>query len=121
MTVAINAAGQTHVGLVRSRNEDCFYVGERLLAVADGLGGHVAGDVASETVINTLVRWYLPVEPTGLTDVLGRAIYAANQAVRIRAEADPSLLGMGTTLVAMLVSGSTAVLANVGDSRAYIR
>jgi protein phosphatase len=120
MPLTLQAAARTHVGLVRRRNEDAFYLGRSLFAVADGLGGHAAGDVASATVIDTLKSHDRLVSPGGLTGLLGRAIYSANESVRRRVEADPSLAGMGSTLVAMLWSQKTFVLANVGDSRGYL-
>jgi protein phosphatase len=120
MTIRVEAAGRTHVGLVRARNEDRFYVGGSLFAVADGLGGHVAGDIASATVIDALQSHDCPVEPADAPAVLGRAVSACNQALRRRIETEPQLAGMGSTLVALLCSGNTAVLANVGDSRAYL-
>jgi protein phosphatase len=116
----VEASARTHVGLVRRRNEDAFLAGEALFAVADGLGGHAAGDVASTTVIDTLRPYDGPADPTQLSDILGRAVYSANEALRRRAEADPTLTGMGSTLVAMLWSQTTMVVANIGDSRAYL-
>jgi protein phosphatase len=120
MTVRVEAAGRTHVGLVRQRNEDSLYVGQSLFAVADGLGGHVAGDVASAIVIEALQAHDRLVDPAGLPAALGRAVRTANEALRRKIEAEPELAGMGSTLVAMLWSVATAVLANVGDSRAYL-
>lgn len=108
------------MGLVRQQNEDAFYVGSRLLAVADGLGGHAAGEVASSAVIEVLRSHDQEAEPADLADLLGKAIHRANETLRQRTEVDADLSGMGTTLVAMLWSGSTAVFANVGDSRAYM-
>jgi serine/threonine protein phosphatase PrpC len=105
---------------VRRRNEDRLYVGRSLLAVADGLGGHVAGDIASDTVIASLQAYDRLVDPMDLAAALGRAVSGANRALHRRIEAEPELAGMGTTLVAMLYAGSAAVLANVGDSRAYL-
>jgi protein phosphatase len=119
VTFHVQAAGRTHVGHVRPRNEDAFYLGRSLLAVADGLGGHVAGDVASTTVIDMLRAHDQAADPTALPDALGRAVSEANTALRQRITAAPDLAGMGTTLVAMLHSDATAVLANIGDSRAY--
>ncbi|KXK60859.1 protein phosphatase [Micromonospora rosaria] len=120
MTLRVDAAGGSHLGLVRRRNEDAFHLGQNLLAVADGLGGHVAGDVASTTVIETVKQYDRVVEPAALTTTLGAAISAANTALRQRVEAEPDLAGMGTTLVALLHAGTSAALANVGDSRAYL-
>jgi protein phosphatase len=119
MTLTINAAARTHAGLVRRRNEDALYAGRSLFAVADGLGGHVAGDVASTTVIEALRRYDRQVAPDHLAPTLGQAIHDANGALLHKLEADPKLAGMGTTLVAMLWSDTHAALANVGDSRAY--
>jgi protein phosphatase len=104
---------------VRHRNEDAIYAGQNLFAVADGLGGHAAGDIASTTVIDTLKSYDRPHVPTDLSALLGQAVHAANQALRHRIDIEPELATMGTTLVAMLCSGTTAAIANIGDSRAY--
>jgi serine/threonine protein phosphatase PrpC len=119
-TLSVEAASRTHIGHVRRRNEDAFYQGQWLYAVADGLGGHVAGDIASTTAIDALKAYDHPVQPADLTDVLGKAINDADEALRRRIREEPELAGMGTTMVAILRSGSAAVLANVGDSRAYL-
>ncbi|MEV5408639.1 protein phosphatase 2C domain-containing protein [Thermopolyspora sp. NPDC052614] len=119
-TLAIDVAARTDIGLVRRRNEDACYAGRHLFAVADGLGGHVAGDIASATVIEVLRSFDRPTASTDITSVLGQAVYAANEALRRRIETEPKLAGMGTTLVAMLWSGSAVGLANVGDCRAYL-
>ena len=116
----LDAASRTHTGLVRKRNEDSIYQGEWLYAVADGLGGHVAGDVASATAIEILKPKDQLVDPANLAAVLGEAISAIGKSMRRKVQEDPELSGMGTTLVAMLRSGHAAVLANIGDSRAYL-
>ncbi|MEU8024659.1 protein phosphatase 2C domain-containing protein [Micromonospora haikouensis] len=108
------------MGFVRQRNEDASYLGEFLFAVADGLGGHVAGDVASSTAIEALRQYDQVVGSGALPIVLGQAVNAANHALRQRIEAEPNLAGMGTTLVAVLRAGTAVALANVGDSRAYL-
>lgn len=120
MAIRLEAAGRTHVGLVRQRNEDSFYVGESLVAVADGLGGHVAGDVASQTAIACLKSYDRSVDSADLSTTLGTAVSAANRALSRKIHDDPKVLGMGTTLVAMLWSGTSAIVANIGDSRAYL-
>lgn len=117
---AIAVEGATNVGLVRRRNEDALYVGTSLIAVADGLGGHVAGDVASSTAIEALKPYDQHTEPNLLATTLARAVHMVNGALHKRIVADPALAGMGTTLVATLWSGRTAALANLGDSRAYL-
>ncbi|WP_028568803.1 PP2C family protein-serine/threonine phosphatase [Salinispora tropica] len=120
MRLRIDVAGSSYVGLDRRRNEDAIHVGRRLFAVADGLGNHGAGDVASATAIEAVRRYDEVVEPHALPVVLGQAVRAANNALRQRIAADPGLAGMGTTLVALLSAGAAAALANVGDSRAYL-
>lgn len=120
MSLAIEAALGAHVGLVRKRNEDNGYAGRHLLAVADGLGGHAAGDVASTTVIDALKPYDREVAPEDLGNTLGQAIFEASEALRSRASEDPNVTGMGTTLVAVLWSGNVAVFANIGDSRIYL-
>ncbi|GGM22396.1 PP2C family protein-serine/threonine phosphatase [Dactylosporangium sucinum] len=119
-TVTVAAAGRTHVGLVRRRNEDALHVGPYLVAVADGLGGHVAGDVASADAMKALHAYDRPVDSEALARALGTAVHSINEALRRRTAADPELAGMATTLVALLFSGSSAALANLGDSRAYV-
>lgn len=118
-TLTVATAGRTHVGHVRRRNEDASYVGEHFVAVADGLGGHVGGDIASPTVIDAVQAYDRAVEPGELPDLLGTAVAAASAALRRRVVAEPELRTMGSTLVALAWSGSAAALANVGDSRAY--
>ncbi|MFC5813882.1 PP2C family protein-serine/threonine phosphatase [Nonomuraea harbinensis] len=118
--LTVEASARTHIGLVRRHNEDAVYAGQNLFAVADGLGGHAAGDVASSTVIDTLKPYDRVHSPPDLPDVLGQAIHSASLALRNRIEIDPDAATMGTTLVAMLWSGTTAIVANIGDSRAYV-
>src|SRR5919107_832102 len=119
-TLSVQVATRTHVGKVKRRNEDSFYQGHWLYAIADGLGGHVAGDIASATAIDAIKPYDRLVPAADLTDTLGRAIGDANDALRRRIRDEPELAGMGTTMVAVLRSGATAVLGNVGDSRAYL-
>src|SRR3954451_13409251 len=119
-TLRGEASSRTHTGHVRRRNEDAFHQGQWLYAVADGLGGHVGGNIASSIAIEALKPYDQPVESAHLVDVLGRAINDADEALRRRIREEPELAGMGTTMVALLRSGDTAVLANIGDSRAYL-
>jgi serine/threonine protein phosphatase PrpC len=113
------AAAASETGLVRENNEDAAYSGRWLFAVADGLGGHAAGEVASAAAIESLSSHDAEVAPDTLLDVLGLAIVEANREVARRAAADPSRKGMGTTLTSMLWSGNCAALAHIGDSRAF--
>lgn len=88
--------------------------------MADGLGGHVAGEIASATVIDSLRACDIPVAVADLAETLGRAVGEANSRLFRKEEQDPVLAGMGTTLTAMLWSGGCAVVAHIGDSRAYL-
>jgi protein phosphatase len=116
----LRAGGATDTGLVRDHNEDNYLADERLFAVADGVGGHKAGEVASQTAVDTLQREFR--EPT--TDGLIDAVKTANRTVWDLAESNPDQRGMGTTLtaVALVDEGGEERLAvvNVGDSRAYL-
>lgn len=118
-TVTVDVAGRSHIGLVRHRNEDALYVGAYLAAVADGLGGHVSGDVASAVAIQALRELDHSSEPAALPSALARGVDAANTALRKRIATDPELRGMGSTLVALMWAGSQVALAHIGDSRAY--
>ena len=105
---------------MRPNNEDAFFAGPHLLAVADGVGGHAAGEVASATIIEALA-------PLGDTepgyDLVGRlheAVAAGNAGIAGRVAADPRLEGMSTTLTAILFGGARYCLLNIGDSRTYL-
>lgn len=121
MTAAFTlvAAAASDTGLVRQNNEDAAYSGRWLFAVADGLGGHAAGEVASAAVIESLRTHDAEADPGTLLEVLGSAMTEANGEVARRATEDPSRRGMGTTLTAMLWSGDQAAFAHIGDSRAF--
>jgi protein phosphatase len=108
----------TDVGRVRTNNEDSMFVSDRLFAVADGMGGHQGGEVASDLALRTLESTFTDSSTEGLLE----AAHEANDAVLERAGADPDLRGMGTTLVALAPAGESESLAwiNVGDSRLYI-
>src|SRR5437868_12337160 len=116
----LRAGGATDVGLVRAHNEDRFLADERLFAVADGVGGHKAGEVASQTAVETLQREFT--DPR--TDALIDAVKLANRTVWNLAETNSDQRGMGTTLtaIALVDDGGEERLAivNVGDSRAYL-
>ena len=117
--VPMDVAYRTEVGHVRSRNEDALLARpERgLLAVADGLGGHPAGDVASLTALTSVDGSDLSGESTD--GDLRAAAAAAHQAVLAAAQEQPGRTGMGTTLVLAAVRDDSALVLHVGDSRAY--
>ncbi len=111
----------THVGKVRQINEDAYYLprdGEGFAAVADGMGGHQAGEVASAIAIREFtdeIRGKAPCEET-----LKAAVRRANAAIYAEGERDPLKRGMGTTLTALWYDDENAYLTHVGDSRAYL-
>jgi serine/threonine protein phosphatase PrpC len=115
----MDVAYRTEVGHVRSRNEDALLARpERgLLAVADGLGGHPAGDVGSLTALTSVDGSDLSAESSA--DDLRRAAAAAHQAVLDAAREEPGRTGMGTTIVVATVRDTSALVLHVGDSRAY--
>ncbi len=120
MTLALRYAVRSDVGLLREGNEDSAYAGPRLLAVADGMGGHAAGEVASAVAISALSHLDDDVPGTDLADALGRAVREANATLHNMVIANPALDGMGTTLTAMLWSGPRVAVCHIGDSRAYL-
>ncbi|HEX2048933.1 MAG TPA: Stp1/IreP family PP2C-type Ser/Thr phosphatase, partial [Acidimicrobiales bacterium] len=119
---ALQAGAATDVGRVRQINEDRFLADERLFAVADGVGGHQAGEVASQTAVETLLRTFKEGEQT--TEGLVAAVEAANHAVWQLAQGSREKRGMGTTLTALALvredGEEQLALANVGDSRTYL-
>jgi serine/threonine protein phosphatase PrpC len=120
MPLTLRYAVRSDRGLVRGNNEDSVYAGPRLLAIADGMGGHAAGEVASKIVISTLESLD---EDRPLGDMLSslrEAVERANQEIADEVKRDADLDGMGTTLTALRFSGAQIGLAHVGDSRAYL-
>jgi PPM family protein phosphatase len=113
MRVTVGAA--TDIGQVREGNEDSFLVLDPLFAVADGMGGHRGGEVASTLALETIERLFSAHEGT-----LTEQVEQANRAVFERSQADREVAGMGTTLTAVQVQDAKARLAHVGDSRAYL-
>ncbi len=120
MTLVLRYAARSDRGLVRSNNEDSVYAGARLLALADGMGGHAAGEVASQLMIAALA--HLDDDEPG-DDLLGKleaATREGNSAIADQVDDEPELEGMGTTLTAVLFAGKKLGLVHIGDSRAYL-
>lgn len=111
----VEVGATTDIGRVRERNEDSILVDPPLYVVADGMGGHRGGQVASRVALETIEK--LAAEGRGS---LPDQVRGANRAVWDRSVEDERLSGMGTTLTAARVDGATAVIAHVGDSRAYL-
>ncbi|MEU6403923.1 Stp1/IreP family PP2C-type Ser/Thr phosphatase [Streptomyces sp. NPDC046985] len=120
MSLSLRFAAGSHKGMIREGNEDSGYAGPRLLAIADGMGGQAAGEVASSEVISTIVALDDDVPGSDLLTSLGAAVQRANDQLRAMVEEDPQLEGMGTTLTALLWTGQRLGLVHVGDSRAYL-
>jgi serine/threonine protein phosphatase PrpC len=121
MTLSWRYAAASDVGLLREGNEDSAFAGRRLLAVADGMGGHAAGEVASAAVIAALEQLdELGVDAGDPQEALREAVAEANAHLRDMVAADNELQGMGTTVTAVLTDGDYTWLAHIGDSRAYL-
>ncbi|HXS63016.1 MAG TPA: protein phosphatase 2C domain-containing protein [Streptosporangiaceae bacterium] len=121
MNFALRYAVRSDVGLLREGNEDSAYAGPHLLAVADGMGGYEAGEVASACVIQSIAPLdRSPMPESHLIDAISDAVTTAKQNLHGIVEADPAVGSMGTTLTAMLWSGDTAAICHIGDSRAYL-
>ena len=119
--LAMHYAARTDVGLTRANNQDSGYAGPHLLLVADGMGGAAGGDIASSIAVGRLAA--LDEEALGpdeALDELKNAISEAHSLIVGRARNDPELSGLGTTVTALLRTGSTLMMAHIGDSRAYL-
>jgi PPM family protein phosphatase len=120
MTLALRYSIRSDVGLLREGNEDSAYAGPHLLAVADGMGGHAAGEVASAATITTLASLDSDPQSGDLVAALEDAVARANLRLQELIISDPAIEGMGTTLTALLWSEGYGALCHIGDSRAYL-
>jgi len=119
MTLGIRYATRSDTGRVRAANEDSVYAGPRLLAVADGFGGDGRGAPASAAVIAALRPLDADLPAGDLLTALDEAVHSADAALR-EITSDPAMEGVGSTLTAMLWSGSRLGLVHIGDCRAYV-
>jgi len=133
---AVEVAGKTDLGCVRTNNEDNFGYDWRygIYVVCDGMGGEAAGEVASKIAVDTLLEYFRQAAKqkqypagggafagvSGRASALANAVQLANQAIRSAAAQDPNRKGMGSTIVAVLVEGNLYSAAHVGDSRIYL-
>ncbi len=119
----IRVSGNTHTGMVRKNNEDAYgiFPDLSLYVVADGLGGHAGGEVASRLVVEIIRSEIAASTANSDTEaIIQNAIQTANSSIRSAAEEDSGLHGMGTTVVAVIIDADKAVIGHVGDSRAYV-
>ena len=117
----------TDIGMKRELNQDYVFTSEipvgplaNLFMVADGMGGHNAGDYASKHTIGTIVEEIEKSKDTSVVQILEQAIKSANRHIRIKSQENEGLSGMGTTVVAATVMDDKLCVANVGDSRLYV-
>jgi len=120
MTHQLVYAARSDRGLIRSSNQDSVYAGNTLLVVADGMGGHAAGDMASRLVVAAFVPLDERDGGGDLLRALAKATRDGNAAIAEVVHENPELDGMGTTLTALLFDGGRLAMAHVGDSRAYL-
>jgi serine/threonine protein phosphatase PrpC len=122
--LALSVAAGSDPGLVRQANEDSAYTSHRVFAVADGMGGHAHGEVASSIAIGVITELdeQLPEDLDGvdLPTELAGAVDEIQRRLTERAEQDEELFGMGTTLVALIWDGAEFTAAHIGDSRGYL-
>ncbi|WP_350270078.1 PP2C family serine/threonine-protein phosphatase [Brevibacterium sp. CBA3109] len=120
-TITLRSAARSHTGLVRKNNQDSGYAGPNFLLIADGMGGHAGGDVASAITVARLAD--LDREPSGedALEILRTSILEANDRICRGVAEQPELAGMGTTVTALLrAPGNRFALAHIGDSRGYV-
>src|ERR1700685_1509163 len=120
MTLELRYAVRSDVGLLREGNEDSAYAGPRLLAVADGMGGHAAGEVASSLAIPAMPELHAEQTGADMLAALSSAVADANTRLQDMIAANPAVEGMGTTLTALLWSDGHAAVCHIGDSRGYL-
>jgi PPM family protein phosphatase len=125
MTTTVRSAAGSDIGQRRTGNQDSAYTSPRLLAVADGMGGHAHGEVASTLAIRVVAETDarldgVDLQTVDLLETLREAVNEAAQRLTAAADDDPSLRGTGTTLVALLLDGTRVGVGHIGDSRAYL-
>jgi PPM family protein phosphatase len=117
------SSGDTNIGMKRSSNQDsiCLYPKRHFFAVADGMGGHSGGDIASQMSVKLLPEFIEQnIEKLTIPELMGHSIKFVNKSIYQHGQANKELKGMGTTITAMMLSGNTINIANVGDSRTYM-
>ena len=120
--MSIISSGLTDIGMVRSSNQDAIYLNRELnlFVVADGMGGHKGGDIASAIAVKCIPEYVQQHIEQTPREVLNNSIDFANRAILKKGKDDELLEGMGTTSVVCYFKGDTLYVGNVGDSRAYL-
>ena len=120
MKLALDFVAVSDRGLVRANNEDSAYAGPHLLVLADGMGGHAAGEVASQLMVEHLEHLDRDPEDADMLALLGAAAEDGNASIEASVAEHPEQAGMGTTLTATMFNGRELGLIHVGDSRGYL-
>lgn len=117
-------SGLTDVGLVRKNNQDSIYLNSQhnLFVVADGMGGHKGGEVASKMAVDKIAEHFIQNNDSNMdpAENVEKAIHNANSAIFLKSQQDNNLTGMGTTVVGLYFNGQNVYIGNIGDSRAYL-
>lgn len=118
----MQAEAMTNVGLVRKENEDNYLVSidRGLFVVADGMGGHAGGQLASSLAVSVIAEEIKPIDPENIGALLKKALLKANEIILYEGKQNQQYAGMGTTVTAALISGNSLHIAHIGDSRAYL-
>ncbi len=116
------SAGMCDIGQKRKTNQDSIYMNpeKNLFIVADGMGGHNGGDIASALAVKSVPEYVIQNPDQPPATLISNAVKYANKSIKDRGKADPQLVGMGTTVVSFYFKETTLFVANVGDSRAYL-
>jgi PPM family protein phosphatase len=120
--VSLQVGACTHTGALRANNEDAFRycLARGVFVVCDGMGGAAAGEIASHMAADSVIEMLCGERQVTGWEAVEAAIVEANRRIYVRSQRDPSLFGMGTTLVLLRVEDGRACLAHVGDSRCYL-
>jgi serine/threonine protein phosphatase PrpC len=115
-------SGKSDIGMRRANNQDSILLNakNKIFAVADGMGGHSGGEVASSLAVKTLEKIFPEIKAPGIAERISETIRICNQVIYEQSQADPKLRGMGTTLSAAILDEDSVHIGQVGDSRVYM-